>query len=123
MPMKPETINQLLVCYPRRNCDWEMDEENDLIIILRPKFRNRVAKKLFDPLMKTKHFKIKLDKIGTLVWTHCDGNTTVEKIGTEMRKAFGEDLNQIYERLSKFLLQLQREKFIDIYCPSDGSER
>ncbi len=115
--MKPETLEQLMNCYPQRLADWEVNEENNRIVILRPKFRNALAARVFHPFMENKFFRINLDDIGTLVWRHCDGKHTVKKIGEHMAAQFGENAEPIYERLGKFLLQLQREKFIEVICP------
>jgi len=109
-------------CLPRRNMDWEIEEETNRVVILRPKFLYPPVKKVAERLMKKKVFKIKLDKLGSLVWQHCDGQTTVERIGQILGETFGPEIEPIYERLSQFIFRLQREKFIELLCPADEQE-
>ncbi len=55
---------------------------------------------------------MKLDRYGSFVWHKCDGNTSVEHIGEEMATAFGEPADILYERISKFIGKLERDKFL-----------
>lgn len=90
------------------------DQKNDdgLITVIIPKFKNKIAIKLFSPRLKSDHFKIKLDKFGSAVWENINANTKVEKIIKDVKKKFGDELEQEEERITKFIFQLYSQGFI-----------
>ncbi len=90
------------------------DEENDnnLITVKVPKFRNRFAVRYISPRLKSDHFKIKLDKFGSAVWININGKTKVEKIIKDVKNKFGDELLQEEERITKFIFQLYSQGFI-----------
>jgi len=91
-----------------------LEQKNDdgLITVIIPKFKNKIAVKLFSPRLKSDHFKIKLDKFGSAVWENINGKTKVEKIIKEVKKKFGDELEQEEERITKFIFQLYSQGFI-----------
>lgn len=101
----------LLDLVPVKNRDWE-ELEDKQIVILQPKFRNRWLARWLLPRMKRPYFQVKLDEFGSWVWNRCDGEKTVREIGTEMRAKFGEKIEPVYDRLERFLRQLEESKFI-----------
>ena len=103
------TIN-LLDLIPGRKCQWEM--EGETVIILYPKFRNKLLVRTILPRMKKPHWKVHLDDIGSWVWQRCDGRATVREIAEGMKDHFGEKVEPVYERLSIFLRSLEGDKFI-----------
>jgi hypothetical protein len=108
----PEANTQnLLELKPLRNLEWE-GREDELVTLIIPKFKNKRIVKWFVPMLAKPNIKLKLDKYGSFVWSRCDGNTPVQKIGEEMSAAFGEPIDTLYERIGKFIGQLQRDKFI-----------
>ena len=113
---KLKNTSELLICYPVRLLEWD-EEKNGIITVRKPKFHSDWAMKLFSPILKGKEFKIKLDELGSVVWKNCDGKKTVNEIGQLLGEHFGPDIEPIYERLNKFLMQLYRGKFIEIRCP------
>ncbi|MFZ2865331.1 MAG: PqqD family protein [Ignavibacteriaceae bacterium] len=90
------------------------DEENDnnLITVKVPKFRNRFAVRYISPRLKSDHFKIKLDKFGSAVWININGKTKVEKIIKDVKNKFGDELLQGEEMITKFIFQLYSQGFI-----------
>lgn len=107
----------LLELTPTRNVQWESDE-NQLVVLLIPKFKNRFTVKYFEPLLAKKHFRLKLDTFGSFVWNQADGNATVMAIGDKMKTHFGDSVEPVYERVGKFIHMLQREKFITLNHPN-----
>jgi len=91
-----------------------LEQKNDdgLITVIIPKFKNKIAVKLFSPRLKSDHFKIKLDKFGSAVWENINGKTKVEKIIKDVKKKFGDELEQEEERITKFIFQLYSQGFI-----------
>jgi hypothetical protein len=117
--MKKKTTIEMMDCVPLRKFEWETDEETNHIIIIRPKFLMPFWQNFFTPILKGKHFKIKLDELGSESWLAMDGENSIEQIGKILAKKYGDSIEPIYERLIKFVLQLHREKFIDILCPEE----
>lgn len=106
---RPECIN-LLELVPKRNISWENKEE--VVILLKPKFKNPFLAKHLLPRMKKPFYKIKLDEIGSAVWILCDGHRSVKKIGDLLHAKFGEKAEPLFDRLSMFFQSLERNKFI-----------
>jgi hypothetical protein len=101
----------LLEVRPLRNVSWELDD-NDQVVLLIPKFRNRLAVKYVLPYLARPHFRIRLDAFGSFVWNRFDGQTPIKEIAASMRANFGESVEPVYERIGKFVQTLEREKFV-----------
>jgi len=113
MPVKSrdrEAVN-LLELKPRRNVEWETGESGRAVLLV-PKFRNRLLRTWLLPLLAKPDFRVKLDAMGTAFWQRCDGCTTVLEIADEMAACSGSDVEEMLERLSRFLTRLEREEFI-----------
>ncbi len=106
---KPE-IN-LLELIPVRNIEWEKSEE-DLIILLKPKFTHPFFKKHILPRLKHPFYKVKLDDVGSFVWEWCDGKKTVKEIAQGLKGKFGEKVEPLHNRLALFLQNLEKNRFI-----------
>ena len=72
------------------------DEKNEqgLITIIVPKFKNELAKKYVVPKLKSDVFKFNLDKLGSAVWSNMDGKKDVQEIIRNISSQFGKDLNR-----------------------------
>ena len=101
----------LLELVPVKNIEWEKTE-GDLICLLKPKFQFPILKKHLLPRLKYPYYKINLDKIGSQFWENCDGVRTVEEIAECMKKALGDEVEPLYERITLFLQSLEKNKFI-----------
>jgi hypothetical protein len=101
----------LLVLKPRRNVDWEIDEAGRAVLLV-PKFRSRLLRAWLLPLLAKPNFRVKLDATGTSLWQRCDGSTPVLEIAREMSAQSGTDVNDLLERLGRFLARLEREGFV-----------
>jgi hypothetical protein len=111
-------VNQeLLSCIPHRNSSWKVNKENDLIILLRPKFSNRIFARYLMPRLKNPYYHVNLDTIGTKVWNTIDGKRTIKEIGQILKNDMGDAVDPVYERLSQFIISLQRYKFILLQKP------
>jgi len=97
---------------PRRLVEWETGQ-NQQVTLLIPKFRTGLIARVLQPRLRRPQFRIKLDEFGSFVWLLCTGETNVRSIGEQMRSRFGETAEPIYDRISRFLQQLESSKFID----------
>jgi len=102
----------LLDFVPQRNIDWEVNNKSQLIVLKKPKFENSFLKKHLLPLLRDPNFKIKLDKYGSQVWRYIDGKHNVMQIADSLKKEFGTAVDPVYERVGKFMLSLEKSKFI-----------
>ncbi|MBD3289949.1 PqqD family peptide modification chaperone [candidate division KSB1 bacterium] len=105
-----ESVN-LLDLIPVQNVDSTTNDEN-LIVLLKPKLKNRYLKKYVLSKMKSPNYKINLDDFGTSVWKSINGRNTVAEIGDKLRSEFGEKIEPVYERLSLFIKILEKNKLI-----------
>lgn len=101
----------LLELIPEKNIEWMRTEEG-LICLLKPKFQLPILKKHILPRLKHPHYKINLDKIGSLFWENCDGVRNVEEIAKRMKAALGDEVEPLYERITLFLQSLEKNRFI-----------
>jgi hypothetical protein len=101
----------LLELVPEKNIEW-MKTEEDLICLLKPKLQLQILRKHILPHLKHPHYKINLDKIGSLFWENCDGKRSVEEIAQRMKNALGDEVEPLYERITLFLQNLEKNKFI-----------
>lgn len=90
----------------------DMEDQDDLVTVIVPKFKNKIAVKLISPKLKSDHFKIKLDKFGSAVWSKINGSTKVDQIIKDLKKKFGDEIKEEHERTTKFIFQLYQQGFI-----------
>lgn len=112
-----QTYADILPCIPVGNFDFETESDTGRIIVLRPKYISKWAEKFVMPLLKQKYFRVKLDELGSLVWKYCDGNNSVQELIGILQEHYGESQEQLAERLVKFIMHLQKQKFITLNCP------
>ena len=91
----------------------EFVEENDRIIIVLPKRRNRLVAGLF-PNAEPRRFKLHLDEFGTFVWRRMDGCKRVFDIAQELHGRFGARVEPVYERLGLFINMLAQRRLITL---------
>jgi hypothetical protein len=103
----------LLELRPRRNVEWEIDNGGRAVLLV-PKFRSRWLRDWLLPLLAKPSFRVKLDELGTAFWQRCDGSTPVLEIAQQMSAQSGSDVDDVIERLGRFLARLEREDFIDM---------
>lgn len=96
---------------PLRLHKEEFSEEN-LVTVLIPKFQNRFALRFIVPRLKSQVFKLKLDELGSAVWLSIDGRKTVDQIAKQLLKKFGDKIEPVNERLTKFLTGLYEQRLI-----------
>ena len=101
----------LLELVPEKNTGWEKDSEG-YVVLLKPKIQHPFFQKHVLTKLKRPHYKVKLDEIGSYFWEHCDGNQTVKDIAERMAEHFGDTIDPLYDRITLFLQNLEKNKFI-----------
>jgi hypothetical protein len=101
----------LLELIPLKNIEWEQQTDG-LICLLKPKFQISFLRKRLLPHLKNPYYRINLDKIGSHFWESCDGVRNVKEIAECMKIKFGDDVEPLYERITLFLQNLEKNKFI-----------
>jgi len=109
MSKKSKEVVNLLELTPRQNKEFE--DEEGIVTILIPKFRNAFMKSLI-PKHKSPDIRIKLDELGSAVWRVIDGKTKVESIISDLSEKLGGKIAPAEERISKFFTQIHQYKFV-----------
>ena len=96
---------------PVRAADWEQIE--DLVVIerrrpMRP--QKGFARHWIRYWLATR--RIRLDFKGTFVWLHLDGQLTVAEVATELRKAYGNEVEPAEERTGELIRRLHSEDLL-----------
>lgn len=96
---------------PYRVYKEEIDEQG-IVTVLVPKFTNRFLAKYLLPRLKSTHFKIKLDEIGSETWKQIDGKKNVEQIAEVLSGIFGDKIQPVHDRLTRFFTRMYMEGYI-----------
>ncbi|MDA3842836.1 MAG: PqqD family protein [Candidatus Kapabacteria bacterium] len=86
--------------------------DDGMIDVLVPKFKNSFARKYINHRMKSPYIKANLDELGSAVWGKIDGNNKVKDIANSLKHIYGDDVEQIQDRLTRYLTQLYNAGFI-----------
>ena len=108
---KIDTSINYLELTPVRNYDYVV-EDTGLISVLVPKFDIKWLDKIMSKIIKSRFFKAKLDEFGTATWLEMDGTKSVQTVSEHLQKKFGDKINPVNERLTKFLSELYKYNFI-----------
>lgn len=105
------TTYNLLELIPVRNTAWFKTDDGKATLVV-PRFRSRFGRKFCKLIKKPLGIHIKLDEFGSTVWLLCNGKNTVKTIGKVLRHKYGSEIEPVYERIGKFLRQLEDYRFI-----------
>lgn len=86
---------------------------NGNIILLRPKVISPFWRRVLPKRWQKAVFRIKLDAIGSAVWQKFDGVKNAGTIATELQQELGEKIQPVEQRLSQFLIMLQKANLIE----------
>ena len=89
---------------------WDRGEDGVVTIhMVNRGFYNTLAQKLFHT-PRVSH--IKLDEYGSFLWMRIDGVKTVGQLALELKEAYGEKAEPLYDRLVKYMQFLRNNRFI-----------
>lgn len=86
--------------------------DDEKVTVLIPKFTNKFVVEKIVPKLKHPDMKLNLDEIGSAVWLLMDGKKKVKEIALELSQKFGDNIQPVDERLTKFLTQLYEQRLI-----------
>ncbi len=90
---------------------WETGNDGIVTVFVQNSgFWNKLTQKF---LHKAAVSQLTLDNTGSFIWQLIDGNTDVYEIGQSIKKRFGDSAEPLYERLTLFLRQLERNGLIE----------
>ena len=101
----------LLELIPERIVKSEMGEDG-ITTVFGPRFKTSFMKRFIGQRLKTQHFKIALDDVGTTVWENIDGSRNIGEIASILKEKFGEKIEPCNDRLAMFFTQLEMSCFI-----------
>lgn len=101
----------LLTLVPERTKGY-MLRDSGLVDVIVPRFGEGRIAKVLETLINRSPILIKLDRVGTFTWHLCDGTHTVEEIGDQMQKMFGEKIEPVYDRLALFFKEMEKRELI-----------
>jgi hypothetical protein len=105
-----KNINYLDII-PYRVHKEEIDEKG-LVTVLIPKFKKKFANDILTRVGKPHEVRIKLDEFGSETWMQLNGRQNVSAIAKKLVLKFGEKIEPVEERLTKFLTNLYLQGFI-----------
>ena len=89
---------------------WDRGEDGVVTIhMVNRGFYNTLAQKLFHT-PRVSH--IKLDEYGSFLWMRIDGVKTVGQLALELKEAYGEKAEPLYDRLVKYMQIPRNNRFI-----------
>ena len=89
---------------------WDRGEDGVVTIhMVNRGFYNTLAQQLFHT-PRVSH--IKLDEYGSFLWMRIDGVKTVGQLALELKEAYGEKAEPLYDRLVKYMQILRNNRFI-----------
>lgn len=122
MKKKPPLSKNYLERIPKRSSalTWKADDNGIVTLeIENVGWANRIAQKLFH---RPRISFIHLDRFGSFVWLHTDGQKNITELGKQVEEAFGEEAHPLYERLAQFYRVLDSYHFITWVTPMQDKQ-
>jgi hypothetical protein len=109
MPRKP--VANLLDFVPSRCIDCETAEDGR-VVLLRPKFLRGLLARWVQPHLGKPFYRIRLDEVGSAVWSLVDGRRNVGEIAEAIGRSFGPRVEPPHERVGLYLRELEKGRMI-----------
>ena len=101
--------------------DHEVDADG-LVVLLRPKFMKGFFAKFVQPRIRTKYFRVRLDKFGSKTWESIDGKRSILEIADLLYSEFEDAIEPRYERCSQFISSLERGAMIGLLSEPESNK-
>lgn len=106
----------LLDLRPVRAQRWE-PRDGELVTVLVPKYSNRWLVRWLMPRLAKPNFRVRLDALGSFIWSRCDGALTVREIAAVVGEKFGKETDPDYQRIALFMRRMAGQKLIQLHTP------
>ena len=113
---KKQEAQNLLDLKPFRLQRWE-PREGDLVTVLVPKFSNRWLVRWIMPRLARPDFRVRLDALGSYIWSQCDGSLTIREIAERVDDKFGSETDPDYQRIALFFRRLVSQNLVRLNAP------
>jgi hypothetical protein len=117
---RQEIIEEWLSLYVIRQFDFEMDGNNQAVVLV-PHSDSWLTRKLL-PKPRNPNQKVHLDEIGTFIWLKMDGTRTLKEICVAVQEKFGIKVESCQERTVLFAQQMFKQNFIKVYSKREEKE-
>jgi hypothetical protein len=87
-------------------------DEAGLVTLVIPKFSNEKFARWFIPARKSTDITIKLEKFGSAAWLLMDGKRNMQEIFDLLTEQFGDEIQPVTERMTKYLSLLYNQKHV-----------
>lgn len=109
--VKKDKEHNYLELTPVRKHKHEPRDDGGINVLI-PKFTSKFSEKYIQKHLRFPYIRANLDEFGSQTWLLIDGITNVELIGKELQEKYGEKIEPVYERLTKFLTEMNKYGFI-----------
>jgi hypothetical protein len=96
---------------PIRVHDHTFSDDGRVTLIV-PKFKRAFLRKWLIPPRRSQDFHIHLDELGSATWLEIDGHSTVKEICDRLMAKYGEKIEPVERRVTKFLTLLYDQRYI-----------
>ena len=96
---------------PLRNHGHRIGEDG-LVNLIIPKFGNQRFARWFIPNRKPTEITVKLEKFGSSAWLAIDGKRTMQEICTILVEEYGDEIQPVTERMSKYVSMLYHQEHV-----------
>jgi hypothetical protein len=87
-------------------------EENALVTLLIPRYTSKFWARFYKPPANRQYMRLNLDHFGSAAWGLIDRHRKVGEICSELLLQFGDQIQPVEQRVTKFLSQLYVNKYI-----------
>ncbi len=113
-------MNDIMNAYPVQRCESEEKDGTITVLVKKP---YNFLEKIFFKKMLNKPFRIDLDKIGSFVWKHCNGEFSVKEIAELCKEEFGNDVEPAEARVKLFIEQMNRNRMIQLFIKAEDRSK
>ncbi len=96
---------------PIRVHDHTLGDDGRVTLIV-PKFKRAFLRKWLIPPRRSQDFHIHLDELGSATWLEINGTNKVKDICDRLTEKFGEKIDPVERRVTKFLTLLYDQRYI-----------
>ncbi|HQP35908.1 MAG TPA: PqqD family protein [Polyangiaceae bacterium] len=106
----------ILSCVPVRKAGHETTDDGK-VVVLQPRFEWRPLQAWMERMGRP-HFRVKLDEVGSFIWTRCNGEAEAGEIAVALEAQFGERVAPARQRTAQFFRNMVRAGIVELRRPA-----